>query len=175
MKISNYLRSLASLPVAALITTVIGLSPTIAAADCYTDCMRGSGCLDSRSDQNVSYCSGTQARCSTDCRHAAPADSWGAVAYGSANGAFGYSHGWDTEEKAKSVAVTECTKNGTGCEAIVWFSRSCGAVAADGETVGWGRDDSETTARNAAISSCKKTSPKLGLDSCEIKASHCSK
>jgi hypothetical protein len=117
-----------------------------------------------------SYCSGTSARCSTECRNSPNNKSYGAIAYSAINGAYGYSDRWDNQENAEKTALKYCSEHGSGCEMIVWFYNSCGAVAADGNTVTWGQETSETEAKRKALDECRRA----GGQNCEIKISHCS-
>lgn len=144
---------------------------SVVADNCYVDCMDASGCWYSRSDENVSYCSGTQARCSTECRNAEPKKSYGAIAYGIKDEAYGWSHGWNDQEKAEQVALKNCAEHGSDCEIQVWFYNSCAAVAADAELVTWGLDDSEKNAQTSALDKCTKA----GGANCTLKTSHCSR
>ena len=157
---------LASLIISCTITTAF------AYADCYRDCMDQSGC---GSSMDSSFCSGTQARCSTDCRDKGPGGSgkiYGAIAYSAKNGAYGYSHGWTNKKKAEKVALKNCSQNGKGCKSRVWFYNGCGAVAADGSKVTWAQDSSEQAAMKKALDKCKRG---LFRKHCEVKVSHCSR
>lgn len=136
-------------------------------ADCFTDCMNASGCWSSRSDENVAYCSGTEARCETECRDSR---SYGAIAYSKQSEVFGWSHSWNTQQKAEAVALKNCNKFGSGCEVALWFYNSCGAVAADKDILGWAHDPNEERAKQTAIEECTKA----GGKTCELKVSHCS-
>jgi len=140
------------------------------AADCYRECMDVASC---GSSMDSSYCSGVQARCSTDCRNQGPggrAKNYGAIAYSAKNGAYGYSHGWTNQRKAEKVAVKNCSENGKGCKSRVWFYNSCGAVAADGSKVTWAQASSEQAAMKKALDKCKRG---LFRKHCEVKVSHC--
>lgn len=144
------------------------------AMDCYRDCMDASGCWFSRSDENVSFCSGVQARCSTQCRDSGPgggAKSYGAIAYSKKNGAYGYAHGWTNQKKAEAVALKNCKANGPGCEVQVWYYDSCGAVASDGRNVTWGRAGTPGAAVRQALDRCNQ---KWFKGTCESKVSDCS-
>jgi hypothetical protein len=136
-------------------------------ADCFTDCM--GVCWSSRSDENVSYCSATEARCETQCRHAKK--SYGAIAYSKKEGAYGYSDNWEDEATAEKNALDGCKENGPGCEIVVWFYDSCAAVAGSGDIVSWGQDSREAAAKQKALDACAKE----GGTKCNIKVSHCSK
>ena len=142
------------------------------AGDCYVDCMLASGCWGARSDENVSYCSDTEATCTVRCMHAG-GRSYGAIAYSPKNGAYGFSDSWPDQKKAEETALGYCSKNGKGCKIQVWFYDSCGAVAAGsgGRKTGWGQGDSAGEAGQQALEKCKKS----GGENCEIKTSHCSR
>src|SRR5579862_1280137 len=100
-----------------------------------------------------------------------PAPSYGAIAYGSASRAWGYSYGWDNEGKAESVAMENCSEHGSDCEVMVWFEHKCGAVAAGDGTAGfWGLGDSDSEARADAQSKCQSG----GGNNCAIQVSQCS-
>ena len=146
-------------------------SAASATADCYSDCMDADGCGIAGFNTDASSCSGTQVRCSTDCRDQAPQKSYGAIAYSSQDGAYGYSDGWDNQGKAEKTALRYCSQNGSGCEIQVWFQNSCGAVAADGNLAFWGQNDSEEEAKRLALENCMKS----GGQNCEVKVSHCSR
>ncbi len=142
------------------------------ADNCYMECMDAAGCWSSRSDENVSFCSGMTATCSTRCRDGnGGGKSYGAIAYSAKDGAYGFSDSWKDRKSAEKTAVKFCSKYGKKCEVLVWFYNSCGAVAAGGKKTGWGRADSLADAQKQALAKCKKS----GGKNCEIKASHCSK
>lgn len=149
----------------------VSVSPVFAYGDCYRECMEMHGC---QSSMDSGYCSGTQARCSTECRNAAKEKSYGAIAYSKKNGAYGFSDGRENQKKAEQAALKYCTEHGSGCKSEVWFYNSCGAVASDGKKiVTWGQADSEQAARQQALDKCSK-----GLffkRKCEVKVSHCSR
>lgn len=147
------------------------------AADCYTDCMNASGCWSHRSDENVSYCSDTQARCSSDCRDAGSGDdhrrgkSYGAIAYSAKDGIYGYSHGWTNQKKAETVAMGYCKESGgKKCKKTVAFADSCGAVAADGKKFGVGKNKVRMLAIDEALKKCARA----GGKNCAPKISDCS-
>jgi hypothetical protein len=117
-----------------------------------------------------SYCSGTSARCSTECRHGGGSKSYGAIAYSVKDEAYGYSDNFESQERAETAALKYCSEHGSGCEIMVWFYNSCGAVAVDGSTVTWGQEASKIGAERRALEECKRA----GGQNCEIKISHCS-
>ncbi len=152
---------------------IIFSSFTVAFAygDCYRDCMDAFGC---GSSMDSSYCSDTQARCSSDCRDKGPGGRgkiYGAIAYSKRNGAYGYSHGWNNQKKAEKVALKNCSENGKGCKSEVWFYNSCGAVASDGRHVAWGQASTARAAMQQALDKCNKNWFK---GKCKEVISHCS-
>jgi hypothetical protein len=141
---------------------VAGSSPAGAIQRCHTTCDQ------SYADRG---CVVWRTHCEDD--QAAPTTSYGSIAYGRNSQAFGFSHGWENQSKAESVALQNCGKHGNDCEAIVWFERKCGAVAARGDStaVFWGLGNTPVEARKVAMDNCTKDN---GRD-CEVKVSHCSK
>ena len=102
----------------------------------------------------------------------APADSYGAIAYGKTSGAWGFSYSWASRAKAESVASQNCAQNAKDCQVVVWFNHKCGAVAADqGNETYWGIGDTVSQAQAVA----QKTCVKGGGKSCEVKVSQCSR
>jgi len=157
-----------------ILLTGVTVDTAFAYDDCYRDCMDQSGCWSVGPESSGSYCSGTQARCSSDCLDKGPSGRgkiYGAIAYSKRNGAYGYSHGWTNQKKAEQVALKNCKENGSGCDVEVWFYNSCGAVAADGKKVAWGQGSSEQAASQQALEKCNKGFFKKH---CEVKVSHCS-
>ena len=81
----------------------------------------------------------------------------GALAIDSNQGsAYGYSVDYDNTYDARNRALSEC---GSGCSVVVDFDSGCAAYAADqaaGSTVyGWGKDSSESSAKNRALYECE--------------------
>jgi hypothetical protein len=139
-----------------------------AAADCFRDCMSASNCWIAGGNDS-STCNGVDIRCQGECRGGG-AESFGSIAYSASDTYFGYSHGWKSQKKAEAEAMKHCKEQGAQCESIVWFSNSCGAVAASGDTVAWGQNDSEAKAKSEAVANCTK----LRGVNCQLMASHCS-
>lgn len=80
----------------------------------------------------------------------------GALAIDSNQGsAYGFSYDFDNNYDARNRALSEC---GSGCTVVVDFDSGCAAYAADqaaGSSVyGWGKDSSESRAKNRALSEC---------------------
>lgn len=153
-----------------MLSLLVSTFPASAHADCFSDCM--GQCWSGRSDENISYCSGTEARCESECRSGGgERRSYGAIAYSVTDGAFGFSDHWPSQVKAEEVALEACKENGPGCEVTVWFVNSCGAVSGSGTLVAWGQDGAESAARSKALRSCEEQ----GGKKCNIKVSHCSR
>jgi Domain of unknown function (DUF4189) len=53
----------------------------------------------------------------------------------------------------------------------MWYNRECGALAADGEKVGWGTSSVKQTADQRALAECAKS----GGKKCAIQVSQCSR
>lgn len=120
------------------------------------------------------YYEGTCSQYTTTCTNPEPPKpSFGAIAYGRKSGAWGYSYGWGDRDKAESVAIENCGKNGKDCEVMVWYDRKCGAVAARSDTTAayWGLGDGAGAANSQALSQCTKD----GGKNCEVKVSKCSR
>jgi len=101
----------------------------------------------------------------------APAPAYGAIAYGRASGAWGYSDHWGNRAKAESVALANCGKHGSDCTIMVWYERQCGAVAAAGTNAFWGLGDGVGAARGNALAKCVQAGGRV----CAIKAAQCSR
>lgn len=85
---------------------------------------------------------------------------WGAVGFGP-NGAYGYSHGFASEDEALAVAQDGC---GYNCTHIKAFANGCGAMAV-GATGGWGWGVSETSdgAEETAYAYCSDNDYDCGI------------
>jgi hypothetical protein len=144
----------------AVLLVFSGSAPTWAQA-CSFSC---SNYIEGQCSEYTTTCNGTPS---------APRPSYGAIAYGRKSGAYGYSHSWDSEAKAESVATQNCAQHGSDCEVMVWFERKCGAVAgrSDSTIAYWGLGNSDSEARNVAMSQCTKDNGRQ----CEVKVSQCSK
>jgi hypothetical protein len=84
------------------------------------------------------------------------ADKFGAIAYSSATGSFGYSFDHGSRANAEARAMNECSVRGTGCRVAIWFKNACGAIATGAN--GWGSAwaGSRQGAERAAINNCRK-------------------
>ena len=80
---------------------------------------------------------------------------WGAIAYNSKTGAYGYTIDQRTKRDAETSAFNQC---GSGCGMIKTFRDACGVVAVDGKRVtyesGASREIAESKARAKCGESC---------------------
>lgn len=100
----------------------------------------------------------------------APSRSYGAIAYSTSSGDYGYSEQYSNRAQAERRAKQECGQK--DCEVAAWFFNGCGAVAADGDGA-WGgaQGNDEPRARQAAQARCKRE----GGRNCQIVFSRCSR
>ena len=79
---------------------------------------------------------------------------WGAIAYSTATGSYGFSYDQETQADAINIAVENCT--GDDCKAVVWFHNSCGAFAKGTQgAYGWGIDTDRDEAKEKAMAACR--------------------
>ena len=83
------------------------------------------------------------------------ADYFGAIAYNSYSGAYGYSFDYGDRYGAEQRALSEC---GGGCSVAVWFRNACGALATGPS--GWGAASAGNrgAAESTALSYCARNS-----------------
>jgi ABC-type sugar transport system substrate-binding protein len=81
---------------------------------------------------------------------------WGAIAISPTTGRVGYSQGLNSAIEAEQAAVGLCKAR--DCQAVVNFTKACGAVAQSIQNTswGWGWDHSSTGAQNKALISCSQ-------------------
>ncbi|EKQ69786.1 hypothetical protein OsccyDRAFT_2431 [Leptolyngbyaceae cyanobacterium JSC-12] len=91
-------------------------------------------------------------------------DMYGAIATDDETGSWGYAYNYPTRAQAEAEALKECGEQ--GCQVEVWFANACGAVAKDGNTVGWGRAESRAEAEAKALSAC-------GTGACKVEVWAC--
>jgi hypothetical protein len=137
---------------------------SLPASDCLYEC-EGPECYNF--SNNTALCREIRAKCQTTCSNKR---SYGAIAYSARDKGAGWSFGWDDQAKAEKVALDNCSGRGAACKTIVWYYNSCGAVAADGNIVTWGRDNTRRRAEQTALAECTKGRGKK----CAIEASQCS-
>ena len=76
---------------------------------------------------------------------------WGAIAYNSKTGAYGYSVDVKTKREAETAAFRQC---GSDCDLIKTFRDSCGVVAVGGKRVTWETGASREIAETKALKKC---------------------
>lgn len=89
-----------------------------------------------------------------------------AIAYSPQTGRWGESYGYGNKRSALRRAVVECGGSKQGCEAAVWYRKSCGGVAADAANGAWA-PGSGPTAKSAALAAVKACTKKGG-HACEL-------
>lgn len=88
--------------------------------------------------------------------HCEAGDKFGAIAYSTSDGSYGYSYDYDTLWAAQEKALAECRKYGDGCTIVGWFRNACGALATSSDGAwgySWGNSKSE--AINNAMGQCR--------------------
>ncbi|MCX6552079.1 MAG: DUF4189 domain-containing protein [Acidobacteria bacterium] len=112
-------------------------------------------------------CMEIRAKCQARC---GAKRSYGAIAYSAKDKGAGWSYGWDYQDRAEKEAIKNCSARGTACKLIMWYYNSCAAVAADGNTVAWGRDSTKMKAQANAMAECAKA----GGRKCGVEVAQCS-
>jgi hypothetical protein len=158
----------------AALLAVGSVSPAAAASACYARCdnnyylcNRGGASPGERS------CSTARSTCYMGCGQAR--DRFGAIAYSKSTTAYGESYRHDTREQAEQRAREECAIRGPGardCEVLVWFNKSCGALAL-GRNGAYGADHDEdpAVATQKAMAHCRP----FGAASCAVVSKICSR
>jgi len=84
----------------------------------------------------------------------APAyDKFGAIAYSSSTGRYGYSYNFADRGQAESEAVSNCGRS--DCRIKVWFKNACGALATGNRGAsGWAWNTSKSDAVSRALREC---------------------
>lgn len=107
-----------------------------------------------------------------------PCDGWGwdrrgrygALAYGRASGAHGWSYDYGNADAARARALAECLVHARDCQIVSSFYGGCGAVAAaPNGLVTWGHGASRLDAEIAAQRHCTQQTT-----GCEVKVWACS-
>eukprot|EP01037_Dinobryon_pediforme_P007361 gene7361-7429_t len=91
---------------------------------------------------------------------------FGAIAFSSSDGAYGYGYNYANRRAAENRAMTECENHGGDhCKIVMWVKDACAALAI-GTGNGWATEwrTGRGNAENAALRSCERNT-----DSCEIK------
>jgi hypothetical protein len=140
-----------------------GLVPRACGGDCYTDCVNAYGCYTSHPYAGSS--------CYNLCTESCKNEAWGAIAYSWKDKIVGWSWAQYYEGTARQVARKACANaGGANCIVQTAFYDSCGALAADGELVGWGRESTKAKAAQRALLECAE----VGGKKCVLQVSLCS-
>ena len=99
----------------------------------------------------------------------AQSDIYGAIAFDSSAGKWGWSTGHSTQADAEQAAIAKC--NSPGCKSIMWVKNACAALATTND-LGWGSawGINKADAEDKAISTCKQHNPNKN---CQIQCSPC--
>ena len=94
-------------------------------------------------------------------------DNYGAIAYSSSTGRYGYSHDFGSRAEAENYAVSQCGMS--DCAVKVWFRNACGALAVGQRGgMGWGWSGSRGGAENIALNECQART-----SGCSVRAWSC--
>ncbi len=89
-------------------------------------------------------------------------DHYGAIAYSTDTGKYGYSYDYGSRGDAEQRALNECGES--GCSVVLWFRNACGALAtADDHSYGTAWATSRGEAENTAMSYCNKYSSRCSI------------
>jgi Domain of unknown function (DUF4189) len=88
---------------------------------------------------------------------------WGAIAYSSATGAFGYAVDRPTRRSAETEAFRQC---GSDCDVIKTFRNACGAIADAKAHFAWDTGGSREIAEMKARKKCGDGSCKIAVWAC---------
>jgi hypothetical protein len=142
-------------------------------ANCMLDCMRVWSCTNPAGQHCAEEQSKAWDMCKIRCDgKTAPAGTgWGSIAYSAKDHISGWSYEHDHRGTAEQVALQWCNRDrGANCVLRVSFYNSCGAVAADGDTVASGTASTKAGAEQQAMAECTRAGGRL----CAVQASACS-
>ncbi|MBV9312174.1 MAG: DUF4189 domain-containing protein [Pseudonocardia sp.] len=77
-------------------------------------------------------------------------DTWAAIAISMQTGNYGYTYDYPTLADAQYGAISQCSA--ADCQAVVWVTNGCAAVARAPNAWGWGYASSLTSAEYEAVS-----------------------
>jgi hypothetical protein len=81
-------------------------------------------------------------------------DMYGAIAYSSSTGRYGYSYDGGSRSEAEDYARSKCGRG--DCAIKVWFKNACGALAVGRRGgAGWGWSSSRESAESVALNECQ--------------------
>jgi hypothetical protein len=81
-------------------------------------------------------------------------DNWGALAYSTSTGRYGFAYDYASQSQAINAAVERCKAR--DCQAVVWFVNGCGAFAKGDSAYGWGIGNTRALAESKALAECRK-------------------
>jgi hypothetical protein len=94
-------------------------------------------------------------------------DNYGAIAYSSSTGRYGYSYDFGSQAEAENYAISKCGRS--DCVVKVWFKNACGALAVGRRgALGWGLAGSRGSAEGRALSECQSRT-----SGCSVRAWAC--
>jgi len=149
------------------------LGPEAYGASCVLECMRFWSCSNPAGQNCADEQSRAYSMCEIRCRgkNAPGGTGWGAIAYSARDHISGWSYENDYKGTAQQVALQYCNRErGANCVIRVSFYNSCGAVAADGDTVASGTGSTKAGADQKAMSACALA----GGKHCAVQAAACS-
>ncbi|MGB7543114.1 MAG: DUF4189 domain-containing protein [Burkholderiales bacterium] len=88
---------------------------------------------------------------------------WGAIAYNSKSGAYGFAVDRTSKRAAESEAFRQC---GSDCDVTRTFSNSCGAIAGDAHHFAWGAGATRAIAEQKALGKCTSSACKIAVWAC---------
>jgi hypothetical protein len=143
---------------------------TATGADCFIECMQRSGCWSGRSVSDPASCNNMPQLCTIQCKGKAD-NAWGAIAYSRKDKISGWSFEQDDKATAERIALQYCARQGGAkCLVEASFNHTCGAIAADGELVGWGTSATKAAAQQQALAGCGR----VGGKKCAVEGAVCS-
>lgn len=81
-------------------------------------------------------------------------NNYGAIAYSSSTGRYGYSYDFGSRGEAEDYARSQCGRS--DCVVKVWFKNACGALAVGQRgALGWGWSGSRGSAEDRALNECQ--------------------
>ena len=158
--------------VVVLAALLLTLSPSLAHADCASDCQAAYRSCRGNPDSCLAAQGVCLNRCTLD---GGPSrERHGAIAYSAHKQVHGYSYGYESEKAAENVAVQNCKRQNSDagdCRVLVTFYNACGALAR-GDKGAHGSDGGHTgrEASTKALEKCRKQ----GGDSCKVDRQVCS-
>jgi uncharacterized protein DUF4189 len=145
-----------------------------ARADCMGSCMSEKGCGLQYESSRVQpgYCSIARSDCEVRCRRGEEAsETYGAIAFSPATGAWGDAFGHGSRGEAERRALGECSRRARDCTVAVWFKDRCGAVASAGAVWASGLGHTRAAASTDALKDCRQR----GATGCETRHAVCSR